>query len=72
LFGALQRKTASAFQALIDQRIAAGEVLAAPAPAADDAPEAAAAPEADAADDSTASAGEAATEIDDAAPAESE
>jgi large subunit ribosomal protein L10 len=37
LFGALQRKTAYAFQALIDQRIAAGEVLEA-APASDEAP----------------------------------
>jgi large subunit ribosomal protein L10 len=45
LFGALQRKTAYAFQALIDQRIAAGETLDAPADAPD-APEAAdAAPE---------------------------
>ena len=40
LFGALQRKTAYAFQALIDQRVAAGETLDAPAPAPDDAPEA--------------------------------
>jgi len=31
LFGALQRKTAYAFQALIDQRVAAGETLDAPA-----------------------------------------
>jgi len=65
LFGALQRKTAYAFQALIDQRIAAGETLDAPAPEA-------AAPEADASTaDAPEAAADAAPETPDAAPAES-
>jgi len=65
LFGALQRKTAYAFQALIDQRIAAGETLDAPAPEA-------AAPEADASTaDAPEAAADAARETPDAAPAES-
>jgi len=79
LFGALQRKTAYAFQALIDQRVAAGETLDAPAPEAE-----AAAPEAEPAADASAEAEEPAAEnsdvasaasaesTDDAAPAESE
>jgi large subunit ribosomal protein L10 len=76
LFGALQRKTAYAFQALIDQRIAAGETLDAPAADTADAPAGQSESPAQAADDSTASAGEAAvetepTETTDAAPAES-
>jgi len=77
LFGALQRKTAYAFQALIDQRVAAGETLDAPAPEADAAaPEPEAAPdgpaEAPAAENSDAASAGSAESTDDAAPAESE
>jgi len=77
LFGALQRKTAYTFQALIDQRVAAGETLDAPAAEADAAapePEAATEvpAEAPATENSDAASAGSAESTDDAAPAESE